>query len=402
MNLPFHIARRYLFAKKSTNAVNWITGISAVGVMVGTAAMVVVLSAFAGLDDLVRGFYNSFDPDLKIIPSEGKFRNWTPEDQEALVSFEEVSVVSRVIEDKALFRFRDREYIAHIKGVDTLYTEVCELEPHIIQGTYLNPYADRETAVMGSGVSAYLGVSLGTFTPVNIYVPRGEDLDRLNPMGNVRLRSVYPVGIFQIQPEFDSKYVFTSLEFARGLFATDSAISALEVKLVNASAAAKIKKQLEEKLDGRWKVLDRDDLQVAIFKVLKSEGLITYLVLTFILLVASFGILSSVNILIIEKKGDLHTLWSMGASERLLRRIFMTEGLLISLGGAGTGFILGIVVVLLQKHLGLLSMGPGYVVEYYPVEIRARDLIQVILTILAVGIGISWLAVRRLKADKLK
>lgn len=402
MNLPFHIARRYLFVKKSTNAVNWITAISSVGVLVGTAAMIIVLSAFAGLDTLVRGFYNSFDPDIKIVPAEGKFAAWTEAEDSLLHSFDYTSTVSFVVEDKALFRFREREFIGIVKGVDSMFTRVTNVESHIVLGRFLKA-TDENAAVFGVGVADYLGVrSLQTMSPVHAYVPRQGSVDRLNPMGNVRFKPMYPAGTFQIQPEFDTKYVFASNEFARGLFGLNAnEISGVEIKLPEGIEADDVKSELAEAFGEAWIVKDRDDLQVAIFKVLKSEGLITYLVLTFILLIASFGILSSVNILILEKKRDLYTLWSMGASERLLRRIFMAEGLLISLGGAFVGLALGVIIVLLQEHVGLLSMGQGYVVEYYPVELRLQDLLQVILTILIVGVSISWLAVRRLKVDKL-
>lgn len=402
MNLPFHIARRYLFAKKSTNAVNWITGISSIGVMVGTAAMVIVLAAFAGLDNLVRSFYTTFDPDIKIIPAEGKFKQWTESDSLTLASFDEVVTSSKIIEDKALFRFRDREYIAQIKGVEENYNQVSDIESALYKGTFIPPNAESPTAVLGSGVAAYLGISsLQSVSSFNVYVPKTGSFNRLNPMGNVSFKSLYPVGIFEIQPELDSKYVFTNINFARSLFGTDSAISGVELKLQPDSDLGDFKEDLQSALGSEWQVLDRDDLQVAIFKVLKSEGLITYLVLTFILLVASFGILSSVNILILEKKKDLLTLWSMGASEKLLRRIFMAEGLLVSLGGGLIGLAIGVIVVVLQDQYGLVSMGNGYLVDYYPVELRFSDLLQVLITILAVGFSISWLAVRKLKVNAL-
>lgn len=402
MNLPLHIARRYLFAKKSTNAVNWITGISSLGVMVGTAAMVVVLAAFAGLDTLVRSFYSTFDPDLKIIPAEGKFAEWTSADDSTLASFDFYRDHSAVVEDKALFRFREREYIATIKGVDANYSNITEVDTSLLYGRYLQNEGTVQEAVVGSGVAAYLGMgTLKSTQPLQVYVPQAGNYSRLNPMGSIRFRSVYPVGIFQVQPEFDSQYAFTSIEFARDLFNARDQISGIEIAIDPSVKAASAAETLSAGLGEKWKVLTRDDMQVAMFKVLQSEGLITYLVLTFILLVASFGILSSVNILILEKRQDIHTLWSMGANEKLLRRIFMMEGLLISLGGAFVGFVLGIGIVLAQQQFGLLSMGSGYVVEYYPVELRWQDLTQVLLTILTIGGIISWMGVRKLKVNRL-
>ncbi|NVK26514.1 MAG: ABC transporter permease [Flavobacteriia bacterium] len=403
MNLPFHIARRYLFAKKSTNAVNWITGISALGVLVGTAAMVVVLSAFAGLDNLVRSFYTSFDPDIKITPAEGKFAVWNDSLENIVFSFDYVETVSQVVEDKALFRFREREYIAQIKGVDSNYQIVSQIDSFIIRGKYLDPNAPDPTAVFGSGVASFIGLrSLETMDPIHVYVPKMGSVDRINPMGNVRFQLLYPSGFFQIQPEFDTKYVFVSQSYAQRLFGLNpDKVSGVEIQLAPKTDLEDAVEDLQEKMGATWVVRNRDDLQVSIFKVLQSEGLITFLVLTFILIVASFGILSSVNILILEKRKDLHTLWSMGASEKLLRKIFMAEGLLISLGGASIGFVLGLIIVLLQKHVGLLSMGSGYIVEYYPVEIRLADMLQILATILIVGLSISWLSVRRLKVSGL-
>lgn len=367
--------------------------------MVGTAAMVIILSAFAGLDTMVRNIYVSFDPDIQISPSTGKYAAWGNREDSILQTFTEIEDISSVIEDKALFRYREREYIATVKGVDENYYRITEIDSAMDQGQFVQ-FDDSEVqrGAFGAGVAYYLGVSsVKTPKGVSVYVPIAGNVDRFNPMGNVRFRMIYPEGIFQVQPEFDSKYVFTTIDFARSLFGVDTLISAKEIRLNEGTNTGRIKEEMASALGEEWLVRDRDDLQVAIFKVLKSEGLITYLVLTFILLVASFGILSSVNILILEKKKDLHTLWSMGATEKLLRKIFLLEGLLVSLGGAGIGFILGIIVVLLQQNFGLVSMGQGYIVEYYPVEIRPGDMIQVLLTILVMGYGISWLAVRRLK-----
>ncbi len=404
MNLPFHIARRYLLAKKSTNAVNWITGISSLGVMVGTAAMVVVLAAFAGLDDLVRSFYTSFDPDIKLVPKEGKFMEWTDGEMEILEELDFVDQWSQVVEEKALFRFREREYIAVVKGVDDSYSYVSSIDSFVVNGQFIDPSSAEAGGVFGVGVADYIGLrTMSVLDPVMVYVPKNGAVDKMDPMGNVRFKYINPKGFFQIQPEFDTKYVFTSLEFAQGLFGQEeSFVSAIEIKLQEGISMREAKEELTSRYGDLWEVKDRDDLQVAIFKVLKSEGLITFLVLTFILLVASFGILSSVNILILEKKNDIFTLWSMGASERLLRRIFLVEGLLISLGGAGIGFVIGVIIVLLQKHVGLLSMGSGYVVEYYPVALRPADILQVLVTIVMVGTTISWFAVRRLRVSKLK
>lgn len=365
--------------------------------------MVVILAAFAGLDTLVRSAYTSIDPDIKIVPTLGKFQEWSSSENDLLSQHEEVDAFSLVVEDKALFRHHEREYIATVKGVDENYSAITGIDSSITNGSFELTDEDHFNGVFGFGTSVYLGVSnLLTPSAVSVYVPKAGNMDELNPMGNVRLRFLYPKGIFQIQPEFDSKYVFTSIDFARDIFGAKDLVSGVEIRLKPGSDIRSYKSMLQSELGETWLVQDRDDLQVAIFKVLKSEGLITYLVLTFILLVASFGILSSVNILILEKKKDLITLWSMGATETLLKRIFMMEGLLISLGGAGIGFVLGVAIVLLQKQFGIVSIGAGYIVDYYPVELRFGDLIQVVLTILVVGVGISWLAVRKLKIEKLK
>lgn len=372
--------------------------------MVGTAAMVVVLAAFAGLDDLVRSFYTSFDPDIKLIPKEGKYLEWTEAEGDILAELDFVEKWSEVMEEKALFRFREREYIAVIKGVDESYPYVSSIDSFVVRGQFLDPNTALSGGVFGVGVADYIGLrTLSVMDHVVVYVPKSGSVDRLNPMGNVSFKPISPVGFFRIQPEFDTKYVFTSLQFAQELFSQpDNFVSGIEIKLGEGSSAQEAKETLTTRFGDLWEVKDRDDLQVAIFKVLKSEGLITFLVLTFILLVASFGILSSVNILILEKKGDLFTLWCMGASERLLRRIFLVEGLLISLGGAGIGFILGLGIVVLQQEVGLLSMGSGYVVEYYPVALRFGDIVQVLITIVLMGTSISWFAVRRLKMDNLR
>jgi lipoprotein-releasing system permease protein len=399
VNLPFYIARRYFVAKKSTNAVNLITAISILGVTVGTAAMIAVLSGFNGLENLIRSFYNTFDPDLKIEATTGKFLAGDSTAFSALADLPEVDAYCLVLEDKALMQFRDKEYIATIKGVDRQYSSVTDFTETINRGNYFGRMTD-EVGVVGIGVAYYLNlVRLDFVDPLRVYVPMDNYKVGLDPTQSVNMEPLYPVGIFSVQPDYDIKYVVTPINYAQKLFNKQNTYSSVEVKLSGNIDIDDAKEKVSSVLGPDYKVLDRNEQQATIFRVIKIEGLATFLILAFILTIASFGILGSLIMLILEKKEDIHTLRSLGLNLQRIKRIFLTEGLIISSTGCLLGVALGVALVVLQQQFGLISLGQGYAMDAYPVALQLGDVVNVFLTVMAIGSLVSWLAVRRLKTD---
>jgi lipoprotein-releasing system permease protein len=399
VNLPFYIARRYFVAKKSTNAVNLITAISILGVTVGTAAMIAVLSGFNGLENLIRSFYNTFDPDLKIEATTGKFLAGDSTAFSALADLPEVDAYCLVLEDKALMQFRDKEYIATIKGVDRQYSSVTDFTETINRGNYFGRMTD-EVGVVGIGVAYYLNlVRLDFVDPLRVYVPMDNYKVGLDPTQSVNMEPLYPVGIFSVQPDYDIKYVVTPINYAQKLFNKQNTYSSVEVKLSGYIDIDDAKEKVSSVLGPDYKVLDRNEQQATIFRVIKIEGLATFLILAFILTIASFGILGSLIMLILEKKEDIHTLRSLGLNLQRIKRIFLTEGLIISSTGCLLGVALGVALIVLQQQFGLISLGQGYAMDAYPVALQLGDVVNVFLTVMAIGSLVSWLAVRRLKTD---
>lgn len=397
MNVAFYIAKRYLLAKKSANAVNLITAISVLGVAIGTAAMIAVLSGFNGLEGLIRGFYNTFDPDLKIESYEGKYLPGDSTSFSALKNIEGVHSYSLVLEDKALFKFRDKEYIATIKGVDQNYTTVTQFENTITRGEIFGDYTEN-AGVFGVGVAYYLNISrIDFFDPVQVFVPRQNYTAGSDPMQSVNTLSLFPVATFSVQPEYDVKYAVTPLFFAQQLFERNQ-ITSIEVRCKPDFKPDVVKNNIAQKLGAAYKIANRNEQQATIFRVIKMEGLATFLILAFILAIASFGILGSLIMLILDKKPDMYTLKSMGANTKLLKRIFLIEGLLISALGCLIGLTLGIGLVLLQQQFGFVSLGQGYAIDAYPMQLRAADVVKIAATVMGIGTVVSWLAVRKVKA----
>ncbi len=399
MNVPFYIAKRYLFSKKSTSAVHIIAAISVLGVAVGTAAMITVLSGFNGLESLIRSFYNTFDPDIKITATAGKYMPGDSAQYAALQHVEGVANYTLVLEDKALIKFRDKEFIATIKGVDNTYAQTTNFTQAITRGNYFGRMTD-EIGVLGVGVAYHLNIARLDFVdPIQIYVPRQDYKVGLDPMQSVKMLPLYPIGIFSVQPDYDVKYVVTPLAYAQQLFEHPGGITSIEIKSEPGVDTENIKENIKATLGDGYNILDRNEQQVTIFRVIKIEGLATFLILTFILTIASFGIIGTLIMLMLEKKEDIHTLRSMGATKTLIKNLFFLEGLLISGLGCFLGIVIGIGIVLAQQKFGFIALGQGYALDAYPVELRLADMVKVGLTIMAIGSLMSWIAVRRLKTS---
>ncbi len=402
MRLGNYIARRYFFSKNSSNAVNIITGISLGGILVGSAALIIVLSAFNGLESLVRGFYQDFDPDLKITASRGKY--FDAEDVvKQLAGREEIVYYSQIMEEKALLSFHDREHIATLKGVDTVFTDINNIEKKMLYGDYrINENLTIEPAVLGAGVAYYLGFSRSDFQePVNIFVP-AHSANPLNPSEQFHSEKVFPLGVFSIQPDFDEKYFLVSLNFAQRILNRPAKLSAIELKIKNYQNVTEIQKDLTSLLGPNFKIENRDEQQSAFLKVMKTEGLFTFLVFALILCIATFTIAGSLAMLTFEKRKNLYTLWAMGTPIGELRRIFLRLGLIISAYGGLSGIVIGSAIVLAQEHFNLISVGEGYIVDAYPVSLKFSDVLLVLITVFALGALTASLTARRLDLKLLR
>ena len=368
------------------------------GVAVGAAAMIVVLSAFNGLENLIRSFYNTTDPDFRIELVEGKTFFYSDEFDQALASVEGVENFSYVLEEKALFRYHNKEYIATLKGVDENYLKVTDFENALVHGEFFAPDSDENLAIVGMGVAYHLGLSRINMTdPLEIYVPRAN-ASVFDPMNAVNNSLIFPMGLFSVQPDIDVKYVLVPLPFVQRLSDTkNKRISSVEVLMHQNSDVDLVQERIREKVGDRFKILNRDEQQIAIFKVLKTEGFATYLILAFIVMVSSFGILGSNTMLILDKKEDIKTLWALGANDQMTRKIFFTEGLITSLVGGLGGLILGVLIVWVQKMFGLVGLGEGYVLDAYPVDLRLDDFFLVLGTVVALGLMVSFVSTFKLK-----
>lgn len=400
MSFSRYIAQRYFFAKSSSNAVNIITAISLSGILVGSAALIIVLSAFNGLEHLVRGFYADFDPDLKILPAEGKFFEQESVER-AIADIDYFSAYSAVLEEKALFNFRDKDYIATLKSVDSNYLKVNNLEEHIPFGQYrLDDKLAIPSALIGAGVAYYLGFSRSDFQePINIFIPKESGQLSTESFRSDRL---YPLGIFSIQPEFDEEYLLCPLDFGQDLLNRPGMISAFELKLRKGIAVAEAQEALGNALGKKFQVKSRDELQAGFLKVMRTEGLFTFLIFTLILSIATFTIAGSLTMIMFEKRKNLFTLWSMGTSVKKLRAIILQLGLIISLSGGLGGLLLGSLIVYGQEHFQWISVGEGYIVDAYPVVLKFSDVLLVSFTVIALGLLSSWLSARRLNLKLLR
>jgi len=399
LKISSHIAKRYFFSKSSSNAVNIITGISVAGILVGSAALIIVLSAFNGLENLVRGFYEDFDPDLKIVPHSGKFFQESAVDS-VLESQAGIISYAKVLEEKALFSFRDKEFIASLKGVDQQYSSVTNIRSKIPYGEYrLNENLAVNSAVIGAGVAYYLGFSRSDFQePINIFIPKES-----SGLGDQSFRSdrLFPLGFFSVQPEFDEQYVLSSLDFSREVLNRPQACSAVELAIDSSYNIESVQENLKRRLPG-FEVLNREEQQASFLKVMRTEGLFTFLIFALILSIATFTIAGSLTMLMFEKRGNLHTLWSMGTSISELRKVILKLGMIISLSGGIGGLLIGALVVIAQEHFQLISVGEGYIVDAYPVALRWTDLMIVAVTVLGLGYLSAWLSARRLNLKLLK
>jgi lipoprotein-releasing system permease protein len=396
VKLSVYIAKRYLFAKKSRNAINIISAVSVAGVAVGTMALIIILSVFNGLEGMVSKIFNTFDPDLSITAAIGKV--FIP-DSTALVRLSQIngiSVYSLTLEDNVALRYGDRQYIASIKGVDDNYINVTNIDSSMYEGEFrLKTPSNRPEAVLGLGVAKYLGVGVNFITPLSIWIPRRTAGNNINPENGLTHKFISPSGIFEIEQEFDSKYLFIPLDFCRELLEYENEISSVEIKLKDYLTEPSVRKEVEKIFGKKFIIKNRMQQQELFYKVMRSERLAIFFILTLIIIIASFNIIGSLTMLIIEKERDIEILKSLGADNNLIRNIFIFEGWLISIFGALTGLILGFIICWLQERFGLIRLNSeSLIMKSYPVIMKLKDFIIVPFTVLLIGYWAAWYPVR--------
>lgn len=405
MNFPFFIARRYVFSKKSTNAINVISAISVVGVAVGTMALVIVLSVFNGFHDLVASFFTNFDPQIELVPTQGKTAPADDPLLDKIRKMPQVSVHTDVLEDQGLAVYSDRQQMVTVMGVDDNFTQLTNISDILYgDGEFTLQAANLFYAIPGIRLAQDMGLGARFDGYLKLYAPvrRGQITDLEDPSDGFVVDSLISPGVvFAVnQAKYDRDHIICSIGFARRLFDQDGMLSSLQIRLKPGSDLAAVKKQMREIVGSKYRVLDRFEQQSDTFNIMQIEKVLAYVFLTFILMVACFNIISSLSMLIIDKKADAATLRNLGATDRQIRSIFLFEGRIISAIGAVVGILLGLLLCWLQQEFGLVHMGDSagsFVVNAYPVSVHYDDVAIVFVTVLLIGWGAAWIPTRKLK-----
>lgn len=402
MNLSFYIAKRYLFSKKSHQVINIISGVAIAGVALATIAMVCTLSVFNGFKEMVAQQFTAFDPDVKITAERGKSFTADSSLCKRLHTLPCVAVASAAVEDKAMAQYQGRQVMITLKGVEENFTALTNIEAAILgSGSFTLSDSINSYAVPGAGLVSSLNSGIYHVAPLEIFAPkRGSRVSMSNPASNFKKRFLHSSGIaFAVnQPKYDDHYILTSAHFAREIFGREeNEVTSIEIKLADGYSPAKAKREIEKVMGEGFAIEDRYEQQYDVFKVMKIEKFISYIFLSFILLIACFNIIGSLSMLIIEKRENMETLRSLGATDKLITNIFVFEGTTISTIGAIGGIIIGLGVCLLQQEYGLLTLGNNagdFIVNSYPVKVEAGDIIAIFGTVVAVGLLAVWIPVK--------
>lgn len=391
MKFPYFIARRYLFAKKSHNVINVISAISVAGIMLASFALICTLSVFNGFHELVESLFKDIDPELKIVSSNKKFFDTNNEKINSVLEFPYIETTSFTLEEQALISYKSRQQIVMIKGVQNSYHDLVNIE-NLLKGNGIYMLEDQicHYGIMGIGLTGKLDCGISPSDRLKLYVPKKEGrVNVANPATSFNQADIYSPGVvFRVEQEkYDDNYVLISLDLAHYLTGRQNEASALEIRLKEGTSVNKAKREISAALGSEFHVQNRVEQQQDVFKVVKLEKFISYLFLSFILLIACFNIIGSLIMLIVEKQQDAQLLKSMGASQRTIERIFITNGVLISLIGAVSGLAIGIIATLLQQKYGFIKLGTegSFLVDAYPVKIYFQDIVIVLVTVLVVS-----------------
>jgi len=373
---------------------------------VGTMALISIMSVFNGLEDLVGSLYNSFTPELKISAKKGKYIDLDHFPKEEVQKLEGVAYYTEVLEDMALLKYdaypkgsAARQYVAQIKGVSPNYALMTGVDSMLLDGQFILKDRNAHFAVLGSGVAGRLQVRLMDYnSAINVYFPNADSDAMLNPMNSFNIESIAPIGVFSVQQEVDDKVVLVPISFARKLMGKDNDATSVELSLKKNANLENLQTQLQQLLGDDYIIKNRMQQNEVMYKIMQSEKWSSFLILGFILLIAIFNVVGSTTVLIIEKRKDIQSLSHLGAEERLIKHIFLYEGMLISLFGAIAGLTFGLILILLQKHFGLIPMSGGFAVDAFPVAVRITDFFAIFGLVIFIGFGASVYPVRKIGA----
>ena len=401
-NFPFYIARRYLFSKKSTNVINIISAISVTGVAVTTMALVIVMSVFNGFHDLVASFFTSFDPQISVVPAKGKAVAADDPLLTQMKKLPEVQVSTECVEELALAMYGDKQAMVTVKGVENNFDSLTNIRDILYgDGDFTLQAANLQYGIPGIRLAQTLGIGAQWDGFLKIYAPKreGQLVDATNPSDGFVSDSIISAGVvFAVnQSKYDKDHILTSIGFARRIFDRQGMVTSLEFRLKPGSNLNAVKAEMQKIGGDKYRVLDRFEQQADTFKIMQIEKVLAYVFLTFILVVACFNIIGSLSMLIIDKKQDVATLRSLGANDKLITRIFLFEGRMISAIGAAIGIIIGLLLCWLQQTYGLVAMGStsgAFVINAYPVSVHYDDVLIIFITVIAVGWLATWYPVR--------
>lgn len=400
LNFPFYIAQRYLVSKSSNNAINIITVFAAIGVVVATMALFVVLSGFSGLKVFSIGFYQASDPDIKITATKGKTFFFTDTLAGKLKNEKSILAYTKILEERAFFNYENKEQIAYFYGVDDQFTQVISIDTTIIGGEWLNPEKPYGV-VIGNSISNKLSLGIDYINPLTVYVPKpGNTYDLANPQGLVNSIETQSIGVFAIIDEIDSKYVFAHLPIAQELLEYPlNQISGISIKLKPETDVIAFKENLQKILGNTFKIQTREELNAVFYKMLNTENLVLYFIFTLVLIIALFNIIGAIIMMILDKKPNLKTLYNMGVTIPELQKIFVYQGFLLSMFGLFVGLIIGIVLVILQDQYSLLMINPSLA---YPVKLTLNNVLIVIFTMTTLSYFASKIAGSRINLKMLE
>ena len=399
--LPLFFARRYLFSKKSHSVINIVSGVSAFSVAIPVMAMVILLSVFNGFEGLIKSMYRSFDPDIRITPVRGKVFPIDSLPRERFLAIDGVRDAAYALEDNAVFEYRDRQAFGTMCGVDSLYRQVVPLDSLRTEGVFQLQFGDFPEAYVGQGMAYALGIRVNLNSPISVYVPRRGRVSPLLPYSFYKKQNIFPSGVFALEAEVDGTYVIVPLHFAQELLDYPGQASSVAIRLEADASPQRVQQQIGQWLGDDYKIQSRYQQKESFYRIMMYEKWGIYFIILLVLVIASFSLIGSLVMLIIEKRKDSQTLVTMGADTKLLRKIFVAEGMLIYLIGAGGGLLLGVARALAQQHFGFLKLsGETFLIDAYPVEVHPSDLAWVIVTFVSVSYLISVLTVRAMIPKK--
>lgn len=386
MNLSFFIAKRYLISKKSNNAINVISWISIIAISLTTAALVIVLSAMNGLTGIVANLYNAIEPDLKITSLNSKYILNRIEIDNKIKAIPEINAISYSLEENALIKLDDKQAVITIKGVDENFKNLTHFDTVIREGVYRFEYKNQFYGVFGKGIANKLGININDFiSPISIFAPKRGKFEGINPDDAFTKINISPAGVFSLNDDFDYKYVLVDLKAAQSLFDCKDEISMIEVNVSDKSKIDDIQQVLKGSLGSNYSVKNRYEANDVLFKTLEIEKLWVFLILAFILVIATFNIIGSLTMLIIEKKKDIKTLYNLGADQQFIKSIFMKEGFLITFVGALSGLFIGLIVCIAQQQFHFIKFDEQYVISYYPIIMELKDFVWILSVVMGIG-----------------